>query len=174
MISYLIKTVYLSLGIDSCRWLYWTDIGAKTIERVSMDGSNRTELHTTNLQTPYSLTIDYKSQTLYWADYSLNRLESSNADGSNRRLLTTTNIQGIYAMSFFAGNLYWTDWPFNGIHSAPSSTPNNATFLVNLGGDPYDIHIVFDEVQLEGNNEYFHLFQFYSCYYYSSKFMCSG
>ena len=115
-----------------------------------MDGSNRTELHSTNLQTPYALTIDYESQTLYWADYSLNRLESSNTDGSNRRLLTTTNIQSIYAISFFAGNLYWTDWHFNGIHTIPSSAPNNATFLLNFGGDPYDISVFYDEEQPQG------------------------
>lgn len=116
-----------------------------------MDGANRTELHSTNLQTPYALAIDYESQTLYWADYSLNRLESSNTDGSNRRLLTTTNIEGIHAMVFFAGNLYWTDWQFNGIHTTPSGAPNNATFLLNLGGDPYDIHILYDEQQPEGS-----------------------
>lgn len=115
-----------------------------------MDGTNRTELHSSNLQTPYALAIDYESQTLYWADYSLNRLERSNTDGSDRKLLTTTNIQGIHAMQFFAGNLYWTDWQFNGIHITPSSAPNNATFLLNLGGDPYDIHVLYDEEQPEG------------------------
>lgn len=115
-----------------------------------MDGKNQTELHSTNLQTPYALAIDYESQILYWADYSLNRLESSNTDGSNRRLLTTTNIQSIHAMIFSAENLYWTDWQFNGIHATPSSAPSNATFVLNLGGDPYDIHVVYDEEQPEG------------------------
>ena len=115
-----------------------------------MDGKNQTELHSTNLQTPYALAIDYELQILYWADCSLNRLESSNTDGSNRRLLTTTNIQSIHAMIFSAGNLYWTDWQFNGIHATPSSAPSNATFILNVGGDPYDIHVVYDEEQPEG------------------------
>ena len=115
-----------------------------------MDGNNRTELHSTNLQTPYALAIDYESQTLYWADYSLNRLERSDTDGSNRRLLTTINIQSIHALDFSAGNLYWTDWQFNGIHTTPSSAPSNATYLLNLDGDPYDIHVVYDEEQPEG------------------------
>ena len=116
-----------------------------------MDGKNQTTIHSTNLQTPYALAIDYESETLYWADYSLNRLESSNTDGSNRRLLTTTNIQGIHSMAFFTGILYWTDWQFNGIHTTPSSSPSNATFLLNLGGDPYDIQVLYNEEQIEGS-----------------------
>lgn len=133
------------------RWLYWTDLGTRTIERASMDGADRTELHSTDLQTPYALAIDHKTQTLYWADYSLNRLESSNTDGSNRRLLTTRNTESIHAITFHAEYLYWTDWQFNGIHTTPSSAPSNATFLLNLNGDPYDIHIVYDEEQPEGS-----------------------
>ena len=79
-----------------------------------MDGRDHQPLHTTNLHTPYALAIDYATQTLYWADYTLNKLESSMTDGTNRRLLNS-NLRDPYAMTFYNGNLYWTDWAYNGI-----------------------------------------------------------
>ena len=131
------------------RWLYWTDTGARTIERISMDGSRRMSLHTTNLNTPYALTIDYTTQTLYWADYALNKLESSQTDGSNRRLLNA-NLRDPYAMIFFAGTLYWTDLNYNGILSTLSNSPTSITSLLYLGVDPYGIQVYDEDVQFEG------------------------
>ena len=114
-----------------------------------MDGSSRTALHTTNLRTPYALAIDYTTQTLYWADYTLNKLESSNTDGSNRRLLNS-NLRDPYAMTFFDGKLFWTDWRYNGIYSTLSSRPSGITSLLLLNVDPYGIHVIDEEVQFDG------------------------
>ena len=118
-----------------------------------MEGSSRTALHTTNLQTPYALTIDYATQTLYWADYALNKLESSNTDGSNRRLLTT-NIRDPYAITFFDGKLYWSDFSYDGIYSTLASTPNSVTSLLYLGADPYGIQVIDKDLQFEGIYSY--------------------
>ena len=115
-----------------------------------MDGSSRMSLHTTNLRTPYALAIDYTTQTLFWADYALNKLESSSTDGSNRRVLRS-NLQNPYGMIFYAGMLYWTDWTYNGIYSTLLSNPNIITSLLYLGVDPYDIHVIDEGVQYEGN-----------------------
>lgn len=114
-----------------------------------MDGSSRTVLHNTNLQTPYALTIDYATQTLYWADYALNKLESSRTDGTNRQLLNS-NLRDPYGITFFAGSLYWTDWTYNGIYSTLSNSPNSITSLLYLGVDPYGIHVLDERVQFEG------------------------
>lgn len=115
-----------------------------------MDGTGRTALHTTNLNAPYALAIDYITQTLYWADYNLNKLESSITDGSNRRLLNS-NLRDPYAMTFFAGKLYWTDWSFNGIFSTLSNNPSSITSLLYLRVDPYGIQVFDEDVQFEGN-----------------------
>lgn len=114
-----------------------------------MDGSGRRTLHSTNLQTPYALAIDYATQTLYWSDYALNKLESSSTDGSNRRLLNS-NLRDPYAMTFFEGKLYWTDWSYNGIYSTLASSPNSITSLLSLGVDPYDIQVIDKDIQFEG------------------------
>ena len=129
--------------------MYWTDTGSRRIERASMEGYNRMALHTTNLQTPYALTIDYATQTLYWSDYALNKLESSNTDGSNRRQLTT-NIRDPYSMVFFAGVLYWSDWSYNGIYSTLTTSPSSVTSLLYLGADPYGIQVIDRDVQFDG------------------------
>ena len=65
-----------------------------------MDGSAREILHDTDLQYPYGITLDYKTQTLYWADYALNKLESSSSDGSGRIPLTTLNVQDPFGITF--------------------------------------------------------------------------
>lgn len=116
-----------------------------------MDGSGRTALHTTNLLTPHALAIDYSTQTLYWADSSLNTLESSRTDGSNRTLLNS-NLRDPYAMTFFAGRLYWTDLSHNGIYSTLTSLPNNITSFLFLNEDPYGIQVIDEELQLEGSS----------------------
>ena len=114
-----------------------------------MDGSNRMILHSTNLQTPYALAIDYESQTLYWADYSLNKLEMSEVNGSNRRLLNS-NLRDPFSMVFFEGTLYWTDWGYNGIYSARTSSPTVVTSLLYLASDPYGIAVFDKNTQTEG------------------------
>ena len=114
-----------------------------------MDGTGRTVLHSTNLQTPYALAIDYDSQTLYWADYALNKLESSSTDGSNRTLLNS-NLWDPYAMAFHNGTLYWTDWSYDGIFFTSVNSPNSIIPLLYLGADPYGIQVYSDDVQFEG------------------------
>ena len=131
--------------------LYWTDPGLNTIEKASMDGELRTVLHNTNLESPYALTIDYDNQTLFWADYSLNRLESSSVDGSERTLLTTVNIHSPFDITFYDGQLYWTDTSYDAILTTPLSSPNSVTFLrTSLGGNPYGIQIISYERQPNG------------------------
>ena len=132
--------------------MYWTDWGiVPKIERASMDGTSRMVLHTGNLSQPYSLTMDYTTQTLYWADYDLQKIESSNADGSNRTLHATMGISMPFALTFFNGSLYWADWSIDGIVSAPVSAPENLTTLLSgLSYDPYDIHVLSEDRQPEG------------------------
>ena len=134
-------TVTWILIIHNLRWMYWTDWGSEPrIERASMDGSNRTTLHTTNLRWPNGLTIDYDSQTLYWVDAFLDRLESSRTDGSGRTLLSTRHIYHPFGLTFNQGDLFWSDWQLNAILGAPA---NNATavglVLENLVLDPMGI-----------------------------------
>lgn len=114
-----------------------------------MDGSAHTSLHTTNLQTPYALAIDYATQTLFWADSTLNKLESSTTDGKKRRSLNT-NLGDVYAMTFFDGTLYWNDVDNDGIYSTRSTAQSSITSILPLNVDSYGIQVVDEDQQIEG------------------------
>lgn len=92
------------------RWLYWTDWGnVPKIEKSSMDGRNRTVLHSANLIQPSGLTLDHTAQLLYWTDRREGKLESSGLDGSNRRIVHNTDIYQPFGISVYRGTLYFTD-----------------------------------------------------------------
>ena len=137
------------------RWLYWNDYysGAQKVQRMSMDGTGHSILHTTSLSLPYSLTIDPERQVLYWADYALNKIEKSNTDGSNRQLVTTSLVIDAYSISFFNGRLYWTDLSYNRIMTFPTTSSSSATtsFLSGSLGDMYGITVLAEERQPQGN-----------------------
>lgn len=128
--------------------MYWTDYGTVVrIERASMDGALRTNLHTTELSAPYGLTIDYDTQTLYWVDYSLDKLEKSNTDGTNRTVVTRASVQCPWGITFFENKLYWSDICQHVIYTASIDTPNNVSTLISTGSDPYRLHVISKDRQ---------------------------
>ena len=135
------------------RWMYWTDWGTPAkIEKASLDGLNRTVIHSTDLTWPNALTIDYENQDLYWADAMLDKLETSKVDGSIRRLLLDRSILHPFSITFFEGYLYWTDWILNAILAAPVNSPNqNRHILIQLQDDPMGIEIVSRDRQPKGS-----------------------
>ena len=133
--------------------MYWIDFANQLIEGASMDGSSRTVLHSTNLQSPLAMALDYDTQTLYWADFALNRLESSSVDGSNRVLLASLPPSAFpWAMTFFQGVLYWTDIDLSNVAviSASVESPNNMMVVVRTRGQPTGIEVISEELQMEG------------------------
>ncbi len=131
------------------RWMYWTDWGTTPkIERASMDGTSRQTIHSTILDRPQAITMDYQNQILYWMDYDLDRLESSNPDGSARTLLTTTNIVSPFAMNYYDGKLYWTDWSLKRVVFTPLSSPGIISYAGNsLSSTPYGLQIISPDRQ---------------------------
>ena len=131
------------------RWLYWTDYGLNTIERASMDGTSRTVLHSTGLNSPYGLTIDYENQILYWIDYSYDRVESSYVNGTGRVVLTNSSIEHPYDVEYFGGNVYRTDQYYGVIRSA-SVDPVTVTTVRSSFYNPYGISVFSEDGQPEG------------------------
>lgn len=128
--------------------MYWTDTTADTIERVSMDGTSRTVLHSTGLRRTYGITLDYVTQTLYWIDYDLDTIESSRTDGSNRQLLTRfTSYSCCYDITIFDQKLYWTDHCQRDIRSASVNSPGNGNRILYSGSYAYRLHVVTQERQ---------------------------
>ena len=121
--------------------MYWSDWGIPaTIERASMDGTNRTVLHNTGLQWPNALTIDYDNQTLYWMDAANDRLESSKTDGSGRTVVSTLHIYHPFGLTLFKDSLFWTDWQLNAILGTTFSDLSQVNVLFgNLTNRPMGI-----------------------------------
>lgn len=131
--------------------MYWTDWGTPaTIERASMDGTGRTVLHTDNLVWPNALTIDYATQILYWMDGSLDRLESSKTDGSERTLLSTLQIYHPFSITFYQGDLYWSDWQLDAILMTSLSDLSKVTVVGNFSQDPMGVVSVCTGKQANG------------------------
>ena len=123
--------------------MYWTEIGSVAkIHKSSMDGISTNVLHSTGLQYPHGITLDYDSQTLYWIDAGMDRIEMSNVDGSSRTVLTNVNVIVIpYGITFFDGRLYWTDTSRDQILSASVSSPDSVSVLLSVS-NPYRLKVV--------------------------------
>ena len=116
-----------------------------------MDGSSRVTLHSSGLSTVYGLTVDYDNQILYWADYSNNRIEMSFTNGSSRSVLTSSGITDPFAITYYAGRLYWTDWSGDRIYTLSIRSPTTISQVTSsLGNNPYGIHVVTRERQPDG------------------------
>ena len=130
--------------------MYWTDWGAvATIERASMDGTNRQVLHNTSLVWPNALTIDYQSQTLYWADANLDKLESSKVDGTNRITLSTIGLSHPFGITLYQSILYITDWTGSTLRTFFLESQSSVNVLISLVpcNRPFGIEVVSPQRQ---------------------------
>ena len=121
--------------------MYWTDWGTPaSIHRASMDGSNHTVLHDTNLLWPNALCMDYDNQTLYWFDAAMDKIESSNVDGSGRRLLSQTHIYHPFSCDFLDNTLFWSDWTVKAVLDAKLNNLSTVYITIgNLTNDPMGV-----------------------------------
>uniref|UniRef100_A0A8C4QJN1 Nidogen 1a n=1 Tax=Eptatretus burgeri TaxID=7764 RepID=A0A8C4QJN1_EPTBU len=106
-------SVNVGLAYDCVeRMVYFTDVVARTINRVSLEGGESQTIISTGLLSPEGLTVDSASRNLFWVDSGLDRLEVARLDGSMRRPLINTELVNPRAIVAdpTRGMLYWTDW----------------------------------------------------------------
>ena len=48
--------------------IYWTDIGASSVNRANLDGSNHVVLASKNVRDPVGIALDRSSENVYWTD----------------------------------------------------------------------------------------------------------
>lgn len=131
--------------------MYWTDTGTDRIEKASLDGNFRTTLHSTGLSNVVGLTLDYQNQTLYWMEYTYyGRIERSLVNGSNRETILGSGLYYPWALSYFAGTLYLTEYNNRRIKSVIVTQPITINPIVSTGNNPYDIKVIAEEKQQIG------------------------
>lgn len=76
-------------------------------------------------------------------DGSLDRLESSKTDGSQRTLLSTSNIYHPFGITFYRGDLFWSDWQIDAVLSISLSDLSQVyTVVGGLSQDPMGLKTV--------------------------------
>ncbi|XP_039297964.1 low-density lipoprotein receptor-related protein 1 [Nilaparvata lugens] len=97
--------------LEGC--VYWSDVTAlrSSIKRFCNDSSHQT-LHSSTLQNPDGIAVDWVGRNLYWCDKGLDTIEVSKLDGRFRKVLLKEGLQEPRAIALdpHQGYVYWTDW----------------------------------------------------------------
>lgn len=116
------------------RWLFWSDWGENPrIERVGMDGENRSVVINTKIYWPNGLTLDVATKRIYFADSKLDFIDFCYYNGSGRQqvLAGSHYLLHPHSLTLFEDKLYWTDRQLNrvgltsrfaSVHSCPVTT----------------------------------------------------
>lgn len=136
--------------------IYWTDWNRNRpqIERINMDGTERTVLVTDGLRLPNGLAFDSFSQTLCWGDAGTKSIECIRSDGVGRRRVYD---QASYPFDITVLNnvVFWTDWERKDIPNINQNgrEPNQPLNLAIGGhGKTYGITAVRDQCPSESNS----------------------
>lgn len=135
---------------NSARWLFWTDWGENPrIERIGMDGSNRSIIINTKIYWPNGLTLDTTTNRIYFADSKLDFIDFCNYDGTGRQnvLAGSHYLLHPHSLTIFEDTLYWTDRQLNRVLSAHKFKGNNQTVVSHLISQPLSIHVHHPSLQ---------------------------
>lgn len=122
--------------------LYWTDIGAKRIQRASVDGSNVETLVDTNLESPSGIALDTLNEHIYWCDHGTGKVQRCNFNGGPVQDLVTglSYPQGL-ALDEVSQKVFWTDSGTFKIQFANFDGSNVKDLISGGIKDPYGIAV---------------------------------
>jgi len=102
----------LSLVLDlKSEQLYFTNAGEGSIERMDLDGSNRTTI-VDDLGFPEGLALDLSNSQIYWSDQSKSQIVRAKLDGLHREVLlqeTSESLLSDLSVDLRAGQIYYTE-----------------------------------------------------------------
>ncbi|XP_073976140.1 low-density lipoprotein receptor-related protein megalin isoform X3 [Rhodnius prolixus] len=132
------------------RWLFWTDWGENPrIERVGMDGTNRSTIISTKIYWPNGLTLDIVNRRVYFADSKLDFIDFCDYDGSGRQQVVAGShyLLHPHSITLFEDTVYWTDRQLNRVLSAHKFRGKNQTVVSHLISQPLSIHVHHPSLQ---------------------------
>ncbi|KAH8347138.1 hypothetical protein KR059_005777, partial [Drosophila kikkawai] len=121
------------VAVDVCRRkLYWTNsnITHPSVERIDLDGSNRTVIISTNIDMPKGIVVDQLSDRLFWIDDLKGvffAVESSRMDGSDRQVVLKDKHHEPLNLAVTNDAIYWTDRTTKAVWSHPKVPPVKVT-----------------------------------------------
>lgn len=136
--------------LNSARWLFWTDWGENPrIERIGMDGTNRSTIISTKMYWPNGLTLDTATQRVYFADSKLDFIDFCYYNGTGRQqvLAGSHYLLHPHSLTLFEDTLYWTDRQLNRVLSAHKFRGTNQTVVSHLISQPLSIHVHHPSLQ---------------------------
>jgi len=115
-----LSSVVNSIAIDYdpvSNRVFWTDLADQNqaIRSAKLDGSNETDVVTTDIDHPDGLAVDWVGRNIFWTDSGTDRIEISRLDGSSRRVLISEDLDEprSIALDSINGWIYWSDWGKN-------------------------------------------------------------
>ncbi|CAD5111663.1 DgyrCDS948 [Dimorphilus gyrociliatus] len=121
-------------------FLFYSDWGKHEIVRTGMDGFHVKRIVTEDIEWLNALTIDYTMDKLYWGDAKNDFIGQCNLDGSGKRRIIQHNLQHIFALTFFEGYLYWSDWEMSHVEKARANGKDRQKVRA-FTHKPMDLHV---------------------------------
>ncbi|EDV50169.1 protein cueball [Drosophila erecta] len=113
------------VAVDVCRRkLYWTNsnVTHPTVERINLDGNNRTVIINSTIDMPRGIVVDQLSDRLFWIDDLKGvffAIESSKLDGSDRLVVLKDKHHEPLNLAVTNDAIYWTDRTTRSVWSHP-------------------------------------------------------
>ncbi|XP_061178609.1 low-density lipoprotein receptor-related protein 6-like [Saccostrea echinata] len=108
-----VKAAFVSIAVDHIRrTVYWTNSASDLIERVNLDGSNRTVIAEYDMGSPIDVEVDASAGFVYWLDGGIKpKIESCSLSGRGRRTLVdlSDHYPSILELDTLTQALYWND-----------------------------------------------------------------
>ncbi|XP_039745762.1 low-density lipoprotein receptor-related protein 6 [Pararge aegeria] len=110
-------------------YMYWSELGSKSIKRATMDGGSPTVIFE-QVGRVHALAIDYDKRTIYWAALDPPVLEFAMLNGTGRKVLAD-NIPMPYALAIYGERVFWGDWNTGLIEVSKKSDGTNRKTIHN-------------------------------------------
>ncbi|XP_033158640.1 protein cueball [Drosophila mauritiana] len=113
------------VAVDVCRRkLYWTNsnVTHPSVERINLDGSNRTVIINSDIDMPRGIVVDQLSDRLFWIDDLKGvffSVESCKLDGSDRQVVLKDKHHEPLNLAVTNDAIYWTDRTTRAVWSHP-------------------------------------------------------
>uniref|UniRef100_A0A1A9W8J7 EGF-like domain-containing protein n=1 Tax=Glossina brevipalpis TaxID=37001 RepID=A0A1A9W8J7_9MUSC len=115
--------------------VYWTNIreGDESIVRANTNGSEQLVIHSTGLELPEDLAIDWLTGNIYFSDNFKHHIAVCSQDGLFCTALVTEGVHQPRALAVWPerGQIFWSDWGYRPAIMRASMDGESATSLVN-------------------------------------------